>query len=371
MSLKSWGHDGQGGFLPQTKKDNLENAAEVMRSEIMEQPEVCARLLEREAPRLQGLLRRLKKNPPKGVVLAARGSSDHAATYGRYLLEYLTGIPTHLAAPSLVTLYRRKPDFRGYLVIGVSQSGQGPDVNAVMALARRQGALTLGLTNDRGSGLARASAHVLDLGAEKERSVAATKTFSAELAGLALLGVLWSGTKKMARELWQVPAQMEKVLMASQDPARAVAARLKKLESCAVLGRGFQMGVAHEIGLKMKECAGVPALSYSVADFAHGPISLAKGGFPVFLVSAPGKMGQETRATAADLRKRGAWVCQVGLGENPAGGGPGLLCDEPADEVLAPLLTILPGQWLAFHLALAKGLNPALPQGLKKITKTL
>src|SRR5262245_58256936 len=148
-------------------------SANIMRSEILEQPGVCARLFAREMPGLLKLVKELKRRPPKGVVLAARGSSDHAATYARYLFEYLSGIPTHLAAPSLVTIYRAKPDFRDYLVLGVSQSGQGPDINAVVGLATKQGALTLGVTNDPASGLAKASRHVLHLGASKEQAIAA------------------------------------------------------------------------------------------------------------------------------------------------------------------------------------------------------
>jgi glucosamine--fructose-6-phosphate aminotransferase (isomerizing) len=352
-------------------------SSEIMRSEILEQPAVCAKLLERETPGLEKVVAGLKKKKPVGIVLAARGSSDHAATYARYLLEHLTGIPTHLAAPSLVTIYGAKPTFKNYLVIGVSQSGQGPDINAVVQEATRQGAMTIGVTNDPKSGLAKASRHVLHLGAEKEKAVAATKTFTTELAGLALLGVLWKGDKYLSRGLWELPYLMKEMLLETEEGVKSVAWRLKKLHSCVVLGRGFQMGVAHEMGLKMKECAGVPALSYSTADFAHGPVSLAQGGFPVFLLSAPGKLEREAYESTLDLMKRGAAVYRVGLrdklfkGLKPSARLNMDMCGEAeVDETLAPLLTILPGQWFAYHNALAKGLNPAMPKGLKKVTKT-
>jgi glucosamine--fructose-6-phosphate aminotransferase (isomerizing) len=352
-------------------------SADIMRSEILEQPSVCARLLEREESGLSKLVAQLKRKKPAGIVLAARGSSDHAATYARYLLEYLTGVPTHLAAPSLVTIYKVKPDFRNYLVVGVSQSGQGPDINAVVAEATRQGAMTIGVTNNPSSGLAKASRHVLHLGAEKEKAVAATKTFTTELIGLALLGALWKGDKSYARQLWEIPAQMARVLEQTEARVARVANKLKKLQSCVVLGRGFQMGVAHEMGLKMKECAGVPALSYSTADFAHGPVSLAQKGFPVFLVSAPGKLETEAYESTLDLVKRGSMVYRVGLRDRhfsalkPSASLNVDLCAEAAtDETLSPMLTILPGQWFAYHNALAKGLNPAMPVGLKKVTKT-
>jgi glucosamine--fructose-6-phosphate aminotransferase (isomerizing) len=352
-------------------------SAEIMRQEILEQPEVCARLLEREGPGLTRLLSRLRKKKPSGIVLAARGSSDHAAVYARYLLEQLTGIPTHLAAPSLISIYKARPNFKNYLVIGVSQSGQGPDINAVVKEATRQGAMTLGVTNDPKSGLARASRHVLHLGAEKELAVAATKTFTAELMGLALLGSLWSGDKLRLRRLWEIPQLMRDVLQQTEMGAAQTAKQLKNLQSCVVLGRGYQLGVAHEMSLKMKECAGVPALSYSLSDFAHGPVSLARKGFPVFLVSAPGKLENEAHEATRDFLKRGASVYRVGLRDRDFSKLKSsarlslLMCaDAPTDETLSPLLSILPGQWFAYYLALAKGLNPARPLGLKKVTKT-
>lgn len=352
-------------------------AAEIMHSEILQQPRVCADLLDRETPGLLKVLKALKAKPPKGILMAARGSSDHAAIYGRYLLEHLTGVPVALAAPSLVTTYKSKPRLKDWLVIGVSQSGQGPDINAVVSQATRQGAFTIGITNDPKSGLAKASRHVLHLGAEKEQAVAATKTFTTELAGLALLGVLWSGDKKLRKALDRVPAQMDSVLQQTEGPVRKVASGLKNLNACVVLGRGYQMGVAHEMGLKMKECAGVPALSYSVADFAHGPVSLAQKGFPVFYVSGPGVLEKESLTYTHDFLQRGAKVYRVGLRDKGVAKlkkhpflNLDMLASANAPEPLTPLLSILPGQWFAYYNALAKGLDPANPKGLKKVTKT-
>ncbi|MES2201458.1 MAG: SIS domain-containing protein [candidate division FCPU426 bacterium] len=352
-------------------------SAEIMRREILEQPAVCDTLLSREEASLAPLVRRLQKDPPLGIVLAARGSSDHAATYARYFLEYMTGIPTLLAAPSLVSVYKRRPDFRRYLVIGVSQSGQGPDINAVMAEAARQGARTLGITNDPKSGLAKVSGHVLHLGAEKEQAVAATKTFTTELTGLALLAVMWMEDRGLMKQLRKIPEQMRQVLIDTDEAVERTAKKLKNLKACVVLGRGFQMGVAHEMGLKMKECAGVPALSYSTADFAHGPVSLAQGGFPVFLLSSPGKMEKEAFESTQDFVRRGASVYRVGLRDRyfsklkkSKSLDLSMTAEADTHETLAPLLTILPGQWFAYHNALAKGMNPAMPKGLKKVTKT-
>ncbi len=352
-------------------------SAQIMHDEIQQQPEVCARLLTREEPGLIKLTRILKKRRPKGIVLAARGSSDHAAIYARYLLEHLTHLPVALAAPSLITVYKSKPDFRDFVVIGVSQSGQGPDINAVVAEASKQGAITIGVTNDPKSPLAKVSSYVLDLGAEKEKAVAATKTFTAELAGLALLGALWAEDRWLLRRLWDIPNQMKTVIEETRMPVEKAARKLKDLESCVVLGRGYQMAAAHEMGLKMKECAGVPALSYSTADFAHGPISLATKGFPVFLVSAQGAVEKDAFDATLDLLRRGAAVYRVGL-KDPSFAklkthprlDLSMTSSVKAPEVFSPLLTILPGQWFAYYNALAKGLNPAMPKGLKKVTKT-
>jgi glucosamine--fructose-6-phosphate aminotransferase (isomerizing) len=352
-------------------------ASEIMHAEILQQPRVCADLIDREAPGLLKVLKALKAKRPKGILMAARGSSDHAAIYGRYLLEHLCGVPVALAAPSLVTTYKAKPRLKDWLVIGVSQSGQGPDINAVVSQATRQGAYTIGITNDPRSGLAKASRHVLHLGAEKEQAVAATKTFTTELAGLGLLGVLWSGDKKLRAALDKVPQQMDSVLQQTEAPVERVARSLKKLNACVVVGRGYQMGVAHEMGLKMKECAGVPALSYSVADFAHGPVSLAQKGFPVFYVSGPGRLEQESLAYTRDFLDRGAKVYRVGLRDKGVAKlkrhkalDLSMLANANAPEPLTPLLSILPGQWFAYYNALAKGLDPANPKGLKKVTKT-
>jgi len=351
--------------------------AEVMHSEILQQPAVCDQLLHREAATVQKLIKRLKAKRPKGIVIAARGSSDHAGIYGRYLLEHLVGLPVVLAAPSLITIYKAKPRFKDYLVIGVSQSGQGPDINAVIKLAASQGAETLGITNDPKSGLAKAARTVLHLGAEKEKAVAATKTFTTELAGLALLGVLWSGDKKLTRQLYDLPDKMADVLAETEPAVRKVATGLKSLNASVVVGRGYQMGVAYEMGLKMKECAGVPALAYSVADFAHGPVSLAQRGFPIFYVSAPGALEAEGLQYTNDFLKRGARVFRVGLRDKLVAKLPkhklldtSMLASASTVEPLSPLLTILPGQWFAYYNALAKGLDPAMPKGLKKVTKT-
>jgi glucosamine--fructose-6-phosphate aminotransferase (isomerizing) len=351
--------------------------SEIMHSEILQQPSVCDQLLHREASTVTALVKRLKAKPPKGIVIAARGSSDHAGIYGRYLLEHLVGLPVVLAAPSLVTIYKAKPRFKDYLVIGVSQSGQGPDINAVIKLAASQGAETLGITNDPKSGLARTARTILNLGAEKEKAVAATKTFTTELAGLALLGVLWSADKKLTHALYDLPAKMAAVLAETEAPVRKVASQLKRLNACVVVGRGYQMGVAYEMGLKMKECAGVPALAYSVADFAHGPVSLATQGFPIFYVSAPGALEAEGLEYTLDFLKRGAKVYRVGLRDKLVAKLPkhplldtSMLASTECQEVLSPLLSILPGQWFAYYNALAKGLDPAMPKGLKKVTKT-
>jgi glucosamine--fructose-6-phosphate aminotransferase (isomerizing) len=218
---------------------------------------------------------------------------------------------------------------------------------------------------------------VIHLGAEKEKAIAATKTYSSELAALALLGVLWGGSKAQIKQLKTIPALMTEVIRGTEAAVDKAASKRKSLSSGVVVGRGYQLGNAHEMGLKLKECAGVPALSYSTADFLHGPVQLAQKNFPVFILSAPGKFEKEMADYTLDYLRRGAMVFRLGLVDSRFKALPkdanldlSMAVNADVDEVLSPLLTILPAQWFAFYSAIHKGLDPAMPTGLKKVTKT-
>jgi glutamine---fructose-6-phosphate transaminase (isomerizing) len=340
----------------------------ILEQEIHSQPGVLATLLEREAARVGRILAGLP--PFDYALIAARGSSDHAAIYAQYAWGAIAGIPVALATPSLHTLYAAPPQLRGALVVGVSQSGQSPDIVSVLEEGRRQGRPTLAITNDGGSPLAAAADHVIELHAGPERSVAATKTYTASCGVIALLAASWSGSAERLDELRRQPEWLDATLLAAQGVG-ARAERYRYMQECAVVGRGFNYATALELALKLKELTYTRAQAYSSADFRHGPIASVGEGSPAILVMPGGAAQEDMRALAADLRARGAELlvasdlpAALDLATTAlplAAGGP---------EWLSPLHAIVPGQLLALHLALARGHDPDQPRGLQKVTRT-
>ena len=337
----------------------------VLRREIAEQPDAVARLLALEGKRVARLAAPLRRGGIRFVLIAARGTSDNAARYAQYLFGLLDGLPVALAAPSLTTLYGRPPDARGGLVIGISQSGRSPDIVETIAVARRQGAPTLAIVNDAGSPLARAAAEVIPLHAGDERSVAATKSYTTQLAAVALLALSLAGKRVLLKKLGSIPGAMAEAL-STEPSVRRMARRLAAASRAVVLARGINYPTAWEIALKLKELALLLAEPYSSADFAHGPIALAEPGLPAILVSAPGgRPEREMLRLARTLRMRGSPLFPIGL---PL---PGAIPLPKVPELLSPLVAVVPGQLLAFHAARARGLDPDAPHGLKKVTETL
>lgn len=342
----------------------------VLHAEIMEQPSVIRRLIELEADRVASMGRSLANQDVRYVVIAARGTSDNAARYGQYLFGAQNHLTAALATPSLYSVYKRPPRLDGALVIGISQSGQSPDIVSVLGEARRQGAVTVAITNDPGSPLAAGADHVVELHVGQERSVAATKTYTAQLAALALLSMGMAGAPMRPGALDSVPGAMEQALEA-EEATRAAAARMARSNRCAVVGRGFNYATTFEIALKIKELAYVAAEPYSSADFMHGPIAVVEPGFPVVLVNVARTMRTETLALQDSLREQGAAL--VVLGDDNG-------LRHPADawipvpgglpEWLTPLVAIVPGQLLAFHLTLARGSDPDQPRTIRKVTLT-
>ncbi len=347
-------------------------AAGRLRDEIRQQPEVAAGLLRAAAPVVDAVAAELRRRDAGLVVIAARGTSDHAAVFAQYVLGARNGLPVALAAPSLATLYDASPSYRNALVIGVSQSGQSPDVVGVVAAARRQGALTLAITNEPGSPLAEAAAQVLDLGAGEERSVAATKTYTAELLSVAMLSAALDGDPGPARgQLELVPQAIAAALEAEPEAAR-IAADQASLGRAVVLGRGFGYATAREWSLKLKEIAQLWADPYSAADFAHGPVALLAPGDAVFasVSSGPARdaLVAPLRALVSDLDadvlvlSDDAEARSIGRWSLPVPGG--------LPEWLNPIAAIVPAQLHAMHLAIARGLDPERPRGLRKVTET-
>jgi glucosamine--fructose-6-phosphate aminotransferase (isomerizing) len=340
----------------------------ILESEIASQPETVARALEREMGRIAAIAAQL---PPFAYVLiAARGSSDHAALYAKYVWATLCRFPVALAAPSLYTLYDSPPRLAGALVVGISQSGQSPDIVAVLEDARRQGRPTIAITNDSASPLARAADHVIELHVGPERSVAATKTYTAELAVIAALAAAWSGVPERQAELQRVPAALEATLVGCAGIADD-AARYRDIEALSVVGRGYNYATAFELALKLKELTYAMAIPYSSADFRHGPIATVAGGSPVVLIMPSGRTLPDMLALIGELRQRDADLLVISdLPEALALAQTPLPVAVAVPEWLSPIVTILLGQHLALRLALARGLDPDVPRGLGKVTLT-
>lgn len=338
-------------------------------SEIHEQPAALRRLLEAEADHASVLARQIRARPFHYVLIAARGSSDNAGRYGQYLFGALNRLPVALAAPSLFTLYDLPPRLENVLVLGISQSGQSPDIVGVLAEARRQGAPTVAITNDPASPLAQAAEHSIQLHVGPERSVAATKTYTAQLAALALLACALAG-QELPGPLAEVPGWISRALEV-EEQARQAAERIAASDRAVVIGRGFNYATAFEAALKAKELACVEAEPYSPADFKHGPIAMVEAGFPVVLVNMGPTFRQEMGELSATLK--GRRVPLVTLSDAPAPADPASLwisLPPGMPEWLTPLVSIIPGQLLAYHLARSRGFDPDQPRAIGKVTLT-
>lgn len=341
-----------------------------LEAEILSQPDVLARLIDQETSRVQRLADALRATNPRYVLIAARGSSDNAAVYGKYLFGALVGLPVALATPSLYTLYDQPPRVDGAVVIGVSQSGQSPDICAVVEHAQAAGVPTVAITNDPDSRLARAAADVIPLHAGVERSIAATKTYTAQLMALALLAAHLSGSAERVAELAAVPAAVATTL-ALQASVTQAAERYRYMEKCVVIGRGYNYATAFELALKLKELTYVLAEPYSSADFRHGPQALVEDGFPVLVFAPQSRVYAEVVDLLKRLGERGAERLVVSDGaEALAEGRTSIALPVSLPEWLSPLTAIIPGQLFALALTLAKGYEPDHPRGLRKVTET-
>ena len=339
--------------------------------EIHQQPEVLRRLLDEEEATAQALADLVRGRAIDHVVIAARGTSDNAGRYAQYVLGAMNGLSVGLAAPSLFTLYQRPPRFGNALVLGISQSGQSPDIVAVLAEARRQGALTAVLTNRPDSPLAEQGDVVLNLHAGEERAVAATKTYTAELAAVALLSVALSGAADARAALWAAPDAVAATL-AMNETIAAVAPRYRYMSRCVVIGRGYNYATAFETALKLKELTYTIVEPYSSADFLHGPLAMLEPGFPVIVVAPSGIMAAEAVGFIRTLRERQAEV--IAISDNVdvlAGARVPLPLPAAAPEWLSPLTAIVPGQLLALHLAHARDFDIDAPRAIRKVTETV
>ncbi|MFI6030119.1 SIS domain-containing protein [Amycolatopsis magusensis] len=337
-----------------------------MAAEIAEQPAVLAALRERRSE-IAGVADAIAKHPPRFALLAARGSSDHAALYAKYLIEVLLGLPAGLVSPSTVTLYGAAPDLRDVLLVTVSQSGGSPDLVEFTEAARKQGARTVAVSNTPSSPLSAAAELAVDIGAGQEQAVAATKTYSATLLALYLLiDAVRGGKGADADGLGELAQQ---TLDRSAAGVQRAVDRYRFVNRVITAGRGYSYATALEASLKLAETSYLAARAYSGADLLHGPVAAIDGETAVLALTNRGKGGDAMRDVLDAVSGRGADVLAIG---SAAADVPAALRIEvpPVAEELAPILDVLPAQSLALGLSLARGGDPDRPRGLNKVTKT-
>jgi len=342
-----------------------------LHSEIFEQPERLSSLLDRQKQTVLEIAKAIQARNVQYAFLAARGTSDNAGRYANYLWGAHNGIPLALATPSLFTYYQTPPRLNNALVVGVSQSGQSPDIVSVLEEGRKQGCLTLAITNIPNSPLAKAAEFVLDIQAGPEKAVAATKTYTAELMAIAMISAALNNSNERWNELASVSKWAEKTLTLDNEIAQ-MTQRYRYMNQCVSLGRGFNYATAFEWALKLKELTYLIAEPYSSADFQHGPIAMVEGGFPVLAVAPNGKVQETMRDMLTRLRKeKDAELIVISddadilaLAQSP------IQLPPQIPEWLTPLVSIIPAQLFACHLTEVKGYDPEKPRSITKVTET-
>ena len=326
--------------------------------------QVVATQLEANAARVEAIAARLRASPPRAVVTCARGSSDHAATFAKYLIETRVGVLTSSAGLSVSSVYAAPQAMEGVLYLAISQSGKSPDLLASVRAAKAAGAFTLALVNDETSPLALLVDEVLPLHAGPELSVAATKSYIAALSAITHLVAAWTGDADLADGLVALPAGLAKAW--ALDWTSAVE-RLKPARNLYVLGRGVGFGVAQEAALKFKETCGLHAEAFSAAEVLHGPMALVKAGFPVLVFAQNDESRDSVDAMTAGLAARDAEVLLARAGETGEGALPALA----AHPAIEPILMIQSFYRMANALSVARGYDPDSPPHLNKVTETV
>jgi len=340
--------------------------------EIFEQPAVLSRLITSQRSHVMEIASAIRAGDPRFVFLAARGTSDNAGRYANYLWGAFNRIPIALATPSLFTFYQSPPELKGALVMGISQSGKSPDIVSVISEGKRQGMLTLAVTNAPDSPLALKADLHLDISAGSELATAATKTYTAELMAIAMLSAALDPAHPDRWEaLDRVPGWVAQVLLLDSEIER-LALRFRYMDRCVVLGRGYNYATAFEWSLKLKEMTYITAEPYSSADFQHGPIAMVESGFPVMAAAPTGEVYGSLLSLLKNLRedKRAEMVI---ISDNPEAlrlAQSPIPLPQNIPEWLTPLVAIVPAQLFAYHLTRVKGFDTEQPRSIRKVTET-
>ncbi len=346
----------------------------LMAAEIVEQPDVWRRLMTEGRSQFETVAGRIAAYDPSMILFVARGTSDHAALYGKYLTEIIGRRPAGLVSPSTMTAYGARPNLDRVLMVGVSQSGGSPDLVQSLQVARQQGALTLAITNQPGSPLAETAELEIDVMAGPERAVAATKSYTAQLLALFLIiDRLRGGNGSASRDsaaVESLPSLAEQVI-AGDEQVRELAQRYRFVSRLVTTARGYSYATAREAALKLMETSYLGAQAFSGADLLHGPLAMIDPQVPVFTVVGEGVGGEAMQQVLPRLAEVGAEVFCVGSPAAVRAATAGVALPVGVSEELSPLLEIIPFQQLALHLAVARGGDPDAPRGLKKVTETL
>ncbi len=340
----------------------------IMFREIAEQPEALERTLRTELPKMHRLASFLQKRDLRLIVLVARGTSDNAALFGRYLLEISTGIPVSLSAPSVHTLYRRKLNLHDALVVGISQSGEGDDINIVLESCKKSGAHVIAMTNHSRSSMAAVAHETFVTRAGQEKSVAATKTYTCQLMLLHMLADTLGGGN--CHSLYPIP-EYALASLGLAPRIQSIIERYRFMDRCAVVARGLNYANAYELAIKLMETCYIMAQRFSSADFQHGPIAMVQRDFPMILLAPPGKAFRDMQAMISRLKELQADTLVISS-EPSALKNASCAIEMPTriPDLYSAIPYIIPGQIFAEKLSLLKGLSPDSPRSLTKVTKT-
>lgn len=340
-----------------------------LQQEINEQADVIAKFLNTSRENVGKIAAAIREFNPTFVTIAARGTSDNAARYAQYLLGSQAGLQVALSAPSLHTLYEAPPNLGRALVIGISQSGRAEDVRRVLTDAKAQGALTLSITNNPESPMATSADYHIDISAGEEISIAATKTYTAQLTAVALLVAELTQDPALLSELDRLPDNIRTTLANSQTISEW-AERYRYMSQFVTIGRGYNYATAFEINLKVKELSYIVGEAYSEADFRHGPIALIQTGFPVIVVATKGKVLANVVDLLGKLKERGAELIVISNDDEALAYGQNQVVLPDVPDWISPILAIIPGQIFAMNQAIIRGLEVDKPRGLSKVTVT-